>query len=123
MRIIIDIETNETENTGKIRGQLNKGLENTLFDVIKGEVEKTVENSHFVTDYFKGCKITRAWEVCEVMMRKCNIPLRGKYLDRAGEMFGVKREPKEHDKKYRSRILEVIEKAKSKNTQRGVECK
>lgn len=58
MRIIIDIETNEAESTNNIK-KLNKGLENTLFDVIKGEVEKTVEKSHFVTDYFKSCKVTR----------------------------------------------------------------
>ena len=59
MRIIIDIETNKTENTSKIRERLNQSSEDTMFDIIKEEVEGIIERSHFTTDYFKGCKITK----------------------------------------------------------------
>lgn len=59
MRIIIDIETNKTENTSKIREILNKSSEDTMFDIIKEEIEEIVKRSHFATDYFKSCKITR----------------------------------------------------------------
>ena len=59
MRIIIDIETNKTENTSKIREILNQSSEDTMFDIIKEEVEGIIKRSHFTTDYFKGYKITR----------------------------------------------------------------
>ena len=59
MRIIIDIETNKTENTSKIRERLNQSSEDTMFDIIKEDVEGIIERSHFTTDYFKGYKITR----------------------------------------------------------------
>ena len=59
MRIIIDIETNKTENTSKIRERLNQSSEDTMFDIIKEEVEGIIERSYFTTDQFKGCKITR----------------------------------------------------------------
>lgn len=59
MRIIIDIETNKTENTSKIRERLNQSSEDTMFDIIKEEVKGIIERSHFITDYFKSCKVTR----------------------------------------------------------------
>ena len=59
MRIIIDIETNNTENTSKIGERLNQSSEDTMFDIIKEAVEGIIERSHFTTDYFKGCKVTR----------------------------------------------------------------
>lgn len=59
MRIIIEIETNKTENISKIRERLNKSSEDRMFDIIKEEVEGIIERSHFTTGYFKSCKVTR----------------------------------------------------------------
>lgn len=59
MRIIIEIETNKTENISKIRERLNKSSEDGMFDIIKEKVEGIIERSHFTTDYFKSCKVTR----------------------------------------------------------------
>ena len=59
MRIIIEVETNEAENTSKIREQMNRSLEETMFGIIKEDVEGIIERSHFTTDYFKSCKVTR----------------------------------------------------------------
>lgn len=59
MRIIIEIETNEAENTSKIREQMNRSLEETMFGIIKENVEGIIERSRFTTDYFKSCKVTR----------------------------------------------------------------
>lgn len=59
MRIIIEVETNEAENTSKIREQMNRSLEETMFGIIKEDVEGIIERSHFTTDYFKSCKVTK----------------------------------------------------------------
>ena len=59
MKIIIEIETNEAENTSKIREKMNRGLEDKMFGIIKEEVEGIIERSHFASDYFKSCKVTR----------------------------------------------------------------
>lgn len=59
MRIIIEVETNEAENTSKIREQMNRSLEETMFGIIKEDVEGIIERSHFITNYFKSCKVTR----------------------------------------------------------------
>ena len=59
MKIIIEIETNERDNTSNPRERLNQSSEDTMFDIIKEEVEGIIERSHFTTDYFKGCKVTR----------------------------------------------------------------
>lgn len=57
MKIIIEIETDNT-NVSNLKKTLNKSLENTMFNMIKKDVEDTIEKSHFTTDYFKGCKVT-----------------------------------------------------------------
>lgn len=57
MKIIIEIET-DNQNVSKIREQLNESLENTMFNIIKKDVEDTIEKSHFTSDYFKSCKVT-----------------------------------------------------------------
>lgn len=57
MKIIIEIET-DNQNVSKIRKQLNESLENTMFNIIKKDVEDTIEKSHFTSDYFKSCKVT-----------------------------------------------------------------
>ena len=59
MRIIIDIETDKTENTSETRERLNQSSEDTMFGIIKEEVEGIIERSRFTTDYFKSCKVTR----------------------------------------------------------------
>lgn len=58
MRIIIDIETDKTENTNKIKEKMNHNLEETMFGIIKEDVERIIERSRFTSNYFKNCKIT-----------------------------------------------------------------
>lgn len=59
MRIIIDIETNEADNTSTRKKELNRNSEDKMLEIIKDSVEEIIERSHFVSDYFKNCKVTR----------------------------------------------------------------
>lgn len=59
MKIVIEIETNESENASEIRKKMNCSLEDTMFGIIKENVEGIIERSHFTSDYFKSCKVTK----------------------------------------------------------------
>ena len=59
MRITIDFELNADEDRSEMRKNIDRELEDTLFNVIKESVEEIVKRSHCSTDYFKSCTVTK----------------------------------------------------------------